>query len=132
LVLVTKYRRKALSLEMREQLKQILTDTLEKWRCELIEFGGESDHIHMLFLAHPALDLSRLVNNLKTVSSRLLRAAFAKELKHVYWKPVLWHGAYYIGTVGRASLETVKGYVERQGQGRWPKPISANPDLPRG
>ena len=132
LVLVTKYRRKALSSEMREHLRTILAETLEKWRCELIELGGESDPIYLLFLGHPALDLSNLVNNLKTVSSRLLRSAFAKQLRRFYGKPVLWHGAYYVGTVGKASLETVKNYVERQGQGRWPKPTAANPDLPHG
>src|SRR5215472_6470501 len=113
LVLVTKYRRKALSSEMREPLRTILAETLEKWRCELVEFGGESDHIHLLFLAHPALDLSKLVNDLKTVSSRLLRSAFAKEVRRFYSKPVLWYAAYYGGRVGRASLETVKNYVER-------------------
>jgi len=86
LVLVTKYRRNALSSEMREHLRMMLAETLEKWRCELIEFGGESDHIHLLFLAHPALDFSKLVNNLKTVSSRLLRSAFAKEVRPFYWK----------------------------------------------
>jgi len=120
LVLVTKYRRKALAAAMRERVRNILADVLEKWRCELIEFGGEGDHIHVLFAAHPALDVSRLVNNLKTVTSRRLRAEFASELRAHYWKPVLWHGAYYVGTVGHASLETVKRYVEQQGQDRWP------------
>ena len=84
LVLVTKYRRKALSSEMREHLRTILAETLEQWRCELVEFGGESDHIHLLFLAHPAFGLSKLVNNLKTASSRLLRGAFAKEIRRLY------------------------------------------------
>jgi putative transposase len=88
LVLVTKYRRQALSSEMREHLRMILAEILEKWRCELIECGGESDPIHLWFLAHPALDLSKLVNHLKTVSSRLRRGAFAKQLSRFYWKPV--------------------------------------------
>ena len=120
LVLVTKYRRKALAAAMRERVRNILADVLEKWRCELIEFGGEGDHIHVLFAAHPALDVSRLVNNLKTVTSRRLRAEFASELRTHYWKPVLWHGNYYVGTVGHASPATVKRYVQQQGQDRWP------------
>lgn len=120
LVLVTKYRRKALTARMRERLQEILAATLVKWRCQLMEFGGESDHVHLLFSAHPALDISHLVNNLKTVSSRLLRSEFGPALRQHYWKPVLWHGAYYVGTVGHASLETVKRYVERQGQDLWP------------
>jgi putative transposase len=120
LVLVTKYRRKALSEPMRGRARDILADGLAAWRCRLIEFGAEEDHVHLLFSAHPALDISKLVNNLKTVSSRRLRTEFAEDLKEFYWKPVLWHGAYYIGTVGGASLETVKRYVEQQGQDKWP------------
>ena len=120
LVLVTKHRRKALSPEMLSRAEGILAEVLRDWRCELVEFGGEADHLHLLFRAHPAMELSRLVNNLKTVSSRLLRKEFAEHLAKFYWKPVLWHGAYYVGTVGDASLATVRHYVETQGRGRWP------------
>ena len=100
LALVTNYRRKALPATMRERLKEILAATLVKWRCELVEFGGESDHVHLLFSAHPALDISNLVNNLKTVSSRLVRSEFGPVLRQHDRKPVLWHGAYYVGTMG--------------------------------
>jgi putative transposase len=135
LVLVTKYRRKALAPDLHRRCGEILVRVLAEWRCEAVEFGGEADHVHMLFRAHPALDLSRLVNNLKTVSSRLLRKEFAAELARFYWKPVLWHGAYYVGTVGHADLDTVRAYVERQGQGRWPtkaKSVGADGSKPAG
>lgn len=121
LVLVTKYRRSALTPAMRSRFSAIATDTLERWRCSLVECGGEADHVHLLIRAHPALDLSRLVNNLKTVTSRLLRKEYPEQLARFYWKPVLWHRAYYVGSVGNASLETVRRYVEEQGRGRWPK-----------
>jgi len=39
------------------------------------------------------------------------------------WKPVFWHRAYYVGSVGVASLETVRAYVEAQGT----KPQSRKP-----
>jgi len=89
---------------------------LAKWRCEVVEFGGEADHVHVLFTAHPALELSKVVNNLKTASSRRLRNTFPKQVKKFYWKPVFWHRAYYISSVGNASLETVKRYVANQKQ----------------
>jgi putative transposase len=114
LVLVTKYRRKALSVKMLIRFCEIAAETLAAWRCTLLEYGRESDHVHPLLRAHPALDLSRLVNNLKTVTSRLLRKEFPTELARFYWVPVLWHGAYYVGSVGNASLATVKGYVEHK------------------
>ena len=121
LVLVTKYRRKCLTEAMLADLRVCLAATLAHWRCSLIECGGEADHIHCLFEAHPALDLSGLVNNLKTVTSRIIRRDYADHLSRFYRIPVLWHAAYYVGSVGAVTLETVKRYVERQGEGRWPE-----------
>ena len=69
-----------------------------------------------MFSEHPALDISNLLNNLKTASSRLLRSEFGPALRQHYWKPVRWHGAYYVGTVGHASLEPVKRDVEHRGK----------------
>lgn len=134
LVLVTKWRRKALSADILRRFGEIAAATLGDWRCTLLEHGGEADHVHLLFRAHPALDLSRLVNNLKTVTSRLLRKEFSEHLAQFYWKPVLWHGAYYVGSVGHASLETVRSYVEAQGQDRWParRREAQNNRAPRG
>jgi putative transposase len=114
LVLVTKYRHKVLTAEMLEHLREHFAELLVSWRCELIEFGGEPDHVHLLFEAHPALEMAGLVNNLKTASARKLKKPFAEHLKPFYCKPGFWHRAYYLGSVGNASLETVKRYVEQQ------------------
>jgi len=116
LVLVTKYRRKAINKEMLERLNQIFDETLDKWRCELTEFNGEEDHVHLLFEGHPAMQLSQLVNNLKTVSSRLVRRDFKSHLNHVYGrKRVFWHRSYCILSTGGASIEVIKKYIEEQG-----------------
>nr|WP_245606933.1 transposase [Simplicispira psychrophila] len=32
-----------------------------------------------------------------------------------YWKPMFWHRAYFVGSVGGATLETARAYVESQG-----------------
>lgn len=99
LVIVTKYRRKVLNDAMLAQAQHILGQVLGKWRCSLVEFGGEADHVHVLFEAHPALDLSQLVNNLKTASSRRLRNLNKEHVQSFYQDAVLWHRAYYLGSV---------------------------------
>ena len=71
---VTKYRRKTLTPELLEYLKEAFGDCLTAWRCKLLEFGGEEDHVHLLVDIHPALDISVLINNLKTASARRARA----------------------------------------------------------
>ncbi|MDV7392112.1 transposase, partial [Arthrospira platensis SPKY1] len=61
------------------------------------------------------LDISVLINNLKTASARRARARFAEHLNKFYWKPLFWHRAYYVGSVGASTLETVRAYVQAQG-----------------
>lgn len=56
-----------------------------------------------------------LINNLKTASARRSRNRFAEHLSAFYWKPLFWHRAYFVGSVGGATLETVRAYVESQG-----------------
>lgn len=120
IVFVTKYRRKALAPEILEYLKEAFGEILEAWRCRLLEFGGEADHVHLLVDIHPALNLSVLINNMKTASARRVRHRFAEHLARFYWKPVFWHRAYYVGSVGGATLETVRAYLESQGTERHP------------
>ena len=115
IVFVTKYRRKTLNAELLDYLPGAFSDCLAAWRCKLLEFGGESDHVHLLIDIHPALDISVLINNLKTASARRARARFAQHLSAFYSKPVFWHRAYYVGSVGGATLETVRAYVDAQG-----------------
>jgi putative transposase len=115
LVMVTKYRRKAITKEMLERLRVIFQETLEKWHSELIEFNGEADHVHLLFRTNPTVQLSKLVNNLKTVSSRLIRRDFRERLKRIYRKPVFWHRSYCLITAGGATIEILRKYIEEQG-----------------
>jgi putative transposase len=117
LVLVTKFRHDTLTGEMIERLEDIFDLTLSKWDCELIEFGGEGNHIHVLFEAIPSVNLSKLVNNLKTVSSRLMRKEYSAHLKQFYWaeKPMFWGGSYALITVGaQAPLAKLIEYVQNQ------------------
>ena len=115
IVFVTKYRRPVLTPEMCEYLHLAFREILDHWRCSLIEFGGEEDHVHLLVNIHPALDISVLINNLKTASARRIRPRYKEQIDVFYWKPMFWHRAYYVGSVGDVTLETIKRYVEQQG-----------------
>ncbi len=121
IVFVTKYRRKTLTPELLDYLREAFAEILEEWRCTLLEFGGEADHVHLLVEIHPALNISTLINNLKTASARRARNRFAEHLKPFYWKPYFWHRAYYVGSVGGATLETVRRHVESQGTQEKPR-----------
>ena len=114
LVLVTKYRRKCFTSEMLVRMKEIVENLLSSQEVELLEFGGETDHIHLLISLNPTVQPSKLINSLKTVTSRLLRKEFAAHLAKYYWKPVLWSRAYCLLTAGGAPIETLRRYIENQ------------------
>jgi len=114
IVLVTKYRRKVLTPKVLSYAEKTFPRILKSWRCCLIEFGGEEDHVHLLIDIHPALNISTLINNLKSASSRRIRNEFPDHIKRFYGKPVFWHRAYFAGTVGKVTLEMIRRYVEQQ------------------
>ncbi|MFX1695331.1 IS200/IS605 family transposase [Paraburkholderia sp. A1RO-1] len=115
IIFATKYRRKTLTPELLEYLEAAFGEILAAWRCRLVEFGGEPDHVHMLVDIHPALNISILINNLKTASARRARNRFGEHLARFYCKPLFWSRAYFCGGVGAVGLETVRAYVESRG-----------------
>ena len=115
LVIVTKYRRKCITAPILARLKEICEQLTEKWECELLEFNGEADHLHLLLSLNPKVAPSIFVNNLKTVTSRLIRKEFSEHVKKYYWKkPVFWSRSYCILSCGGAPLTVLKQYIEQQ------------------
>jgi len=114
LVLVTKYRRRVITAAMAQRLAEIFRLTCQKWRSSLVEFSGEADHVHLLVSFPPDVQISKLVNNLKTVASRLLRKEFVSEVTWFYSKPVFWTGSYFVASCGGVTVEQLKKYVEQQ------------------
>lgn len=115
IVFVTKYRRKALTHAMLRDMRLIFEKICGSHNCELVEMNGEADHVHLLIDATPNIKPSRLVNTLKTISSRELRRKHSQHLSRFYRKPVLWHRAYCIISAGGAPLEVLKQYISNQG-----------------
>ena len=99
---------------MLDRLEEIATDLCQKWDVELIEFNGEADHVHLLLEMHPNIMPSKLINSLKTVTSRLIRKEFAEHLNQFYSKPVLWTRAYCLLTTGGATVDAIRKYIEKQ------------------
>lgn len=112
-VFVTKYRRKALGASELDELGRIWDGLLSDWEGELVEFNGEADHVHLLVNLPPKAAPSAVANNLKTVSSRLLRKR-CPAVKGFYTEPVLWSRSYFVSSCGGAPLEVIKQYIQSQ------------------
>lgn len=131
LVFVTKCRRNVFTKEMLNRLADILKETCEQMDCELLEFGGEDDHIHIMVTVHPKLAVSNLVGKLKGKSSYLLRREFWPQIKQVLWGKHFWSPSYCVVSVGGASMETVKKYIEGQRTPSSEKAVKTSKSLSR-
>jgi putative transposase len=100
---------------MLNRLEVLMTELSTAWRCQLIEFGGESDHVHLLVDAHPSMNLACFIGNLKSVTARKMRTEFAQHLLHFYWKPLFWNNAYAVVSVGgHTNIEQLLTYIQSQ------------------
>ena len=117
LVFVTKYRKPVINAQILSRLEEIFRETCLKWDTTLTEMNGEKDHVHLLISINPKVQISAFANNLKTVSSRLIRKEFPDHCAKFYRKAVFWKIGYFVSSTGGANLETVKRYIQH-GKGR--------------
>jgi len=113
LVVVTKYRRKVITLDIQHKIEEIFKHLGGIYGVDIVEINGEEDHMHLLVEYPPTLALSKFVNVLKSRSSRVLFVEFPN-LDLYLSKGSFWSRSYYAGSCGGASLEVVKQYVQNQ------------------
>ncbi|MGB3694543.1 MAG: IS200/IS605 family transposase [Spirulinaceae cyanobacterium] len=114
-VFVTKYRKSIFNDSFVKELEEIFQSVLKTRECELLEFNGESDHVHCLISYKPSLSVSNLVANLKATSSKTLWRNHPEYLEKQYWgKRVLWTGSYFVASCGGVTIEQLRKYVEQQ------------------
>ncbi len=113
LVFVAKYRKNIFNQVILEDMKSIFEHVCGKFEAELIEFDGEKDHVHLLINYPPKVSISKLVNALKGISSRKLRAKHGQYLQQFYYKGVLWSPSYFAGSCGGASIDVIRAFCKK-------------------
>lgn len=106
-----KYRRPVIQGAIDQRLKQIIREVCDERRATIIELETMPDHVHLLVSVDPQYGIHRLIKQVKGRSSRLLRQEFPQLRSRL---PTLWTNSYFVATVGGATLEAVKKYVEGQ------------------
>lgn len=114
LVFVTKYRKKVFTKQILCDLREIFSDVCSDFEATLIEFEGEGEHVHLLVDYPPKVAISKLVNSLKGVSSRLIRKKGYPSIQEALWGENLWSPSYFAGACGGAPLTVIGQYIEQQ------------------
>ena len=112
-VACVKYRRRVLSDDVSARLKDINLSVAKEFGITIIEQETDRDHIHILFSSKPTVQVSKLVNSLKSVSARLLFREFPG-LREKLYNGAFWSPSYFLATTGQVTLDVLKRYVENQ------------------
>lgn len=106
-----KYRRKILVNQIEERLKELLVSYVAELSVDILEMEIMPDHVHLLLEVDPQFGVHKAVKSLKGYTSKILR----EEFPYLKTKlPTLWTNSYFVSSVGDASLEDVKQYIENQ------------------
>ena len=107
-VFSTRYRRKLIQAEFREQLYEYIGGIIRFHKGQLIEIGGMEDHLHLLVSFSPARSVSETIRDIKANASRWAkknaRTGFGFE----------WQKGYSAFTVSFRQLESVRRYIRNQ------------------
>ena len=107
------YSEDAPTLEKKLHIRFDRESSCVKLECELIEMDGQQELVHLLISYPPKLSISVMVNNLKAVSSRILRLQNT-HLTRQSTSSAIWSRSYFACTASGATIETLKAYVESQ------------------
>ena len=114
IVWITRYRRKILVKGVKEYLKIKLLEIRKYYpEWEYLEIGIDLDHVHLYMVIPPKYAVSKVVETIKSNTSKALKIKFAF-LKKVYWDDRgIWAKGYFVSTVG-INEKIIKEYVKMQ------------------
>ena len=104
----TKDREPLLIDTVRPHLHAYLATVARSANCACYRVGGVSDHVHLAIGLSRTLPLAKLIQEIKTASSKWLKAQ-SGELGHFSWQR--GYGAFSIGADG---LDALRQYIDRQ------------------
>ena len=115
LILVVKYRKKVIDDQISERLKGIFEYIQDNYNIFLEEWNYDIDHVHVLFRSEPNSNISKFINAYKSASSRLIKKEYPSIRSRLY-KEAFWSQSFCLISTGGANIETIKKYIESQGE----------------
>ena len=113
IVWTTKYRYKVLVGRIAERTRELIRQSCNSMDVSILKGSVGKEHIHLLVSCPPSLSVSKLVQQLKGKTSRVLLNE-NRILKKRYWGQHLWASGYFCRSVGTVTQNTIKDYIENQ------------------
>lgn len=108
IVFSTKYRAPLIHPPVEEELHAYLGGICNRLGCPVIKVGGYTDHIHILCMLSKKIALMKLLEELKSHSSKWIKTR-GPEYKNFYWQD--GYGAF---SVNPSQVDIVIRYIANQ------------------
>ena len=108
LIFSTKDRVPLLTPSIRAELHHYLAAILHDNDCPSLRVGGTEDHVHLSFGLSRTLPIAKVVEMVKTSSSKWLKTK-SKEFTSFHWQ-----GGYGAFSVSQSDADAVIQYIDRQ------------------
>jgi len=113
LIWIPKYRKRVLIGEVAIRARDVLRQIAIEHEIEIITGKVSVDHIHMFISYRPTQNVSKIVQWLKGISSRILLSEFS-HLRRQFWGRHLWARGYLAVSSGNITDEMIQKYIEEQ------------------
>ena len=113
LIWIPKYRKKVLTGPVAIRTRDLLRQIAMEHELEIISGKVAKDHIHMFISYRPTQNISKIMQWLKGISSRILLQEFA-HLRKQFWGRHLWARGYLAVSSGNITDEMIQQYIEEQ------------------
>jgi putative transposase len=112
-VWLPKYRKPVLTGEVAVRVRDLIRQIAAKHELEILSGKVARDHIHVFLSYRPNQDVSRIMQWLKGISSRVLFQEFP-HLRKRFWGRHFWARGYLAVSSGTITDEMIKEYIEEQ------------------
>jgi putative transposase len=113
LIWLPKYRKRVLSGAVAIRARDVLRQMALEHEIDIITGKISIDHVHMFVSYRPRQDVSKIVQWLKGISSRILLSEFP-HLKKQFWGRHLWARGYLAVSSGNITDELIQQYIQEQ------------------
>lgn len=116
IIFSTKYRKPILEILLGQSIKDKILEISETSRFKVVTQEVDKNHIHILISYEPNISISQIIRKIKSETTYHVWQIYADVLKNEYYKKhKLWADGYFVCSVGDASEEAIRKYIENQG-----------------
>ena len=107
-VFAVKYRQAIILPKYNERLQKYICGIVANRKSKVLAINNMPDHIHILISQHPSYSVSKMVQEIKNISSKMINEE--KWFSHKF----AWQRGYGAFSYASSEIENVKRYIRNQ------------------